>query len=295
MKTMQKITVPKIAGLSHIGLFVSDLPKALTFYHDFLGYEEQFQLTNPDGKVALKFMKINDRQFVELFPERNPEDERLYQVAFIVENIEAMRLHLKEHGVAVPEKYNKGRIGNLSFSAKDPDGHILEFVQYTPEGWTLQDTGKHLPESRISARLKHIGFTVRSLETSLAFYRDILGCSETWRGSSDGQTLSWVNMKLPESDEYLELMLYSEEPSRERKGIMNHMSLEVESVPESVEILKERAAGGIYERPLEHKVGRNKKRQINLIDPDGTRTELMEPVQVDGMSPEWFEPPARVK
>ena len=292
---MQKTTIPQIAGLSHIGLFVSDLPKALTFYHDFLGYEEQFQLTDPDGKVALKFMKVNDRQFVELFPERNPEDERLYQVAFIVEDIEAMHLHLKSNGIAVPEKYNKGRIGNLSFSVKDPDGHILEFVQYTPDGWTLQDTGKHLPQSRISARLKHIGFTVRSIDASLAFYRDILGCSETWRGSSDGTTLSWVNMKLPASDEYLELMLHSEEPSRERKGIMNHMSLEVESVPDAVEILKKRAANGIYERPLEHKVGRNKKRQVNLIDPDGTRTELMEPIQVDGMSPDWFEPPARLE
>ncbi|MEI6874394.1 MAG: VOC family protein, partial [Spirochaetota bacterium] len=272
-------------GLSHIGLFVRNLDQSLRFYTDFLGYEEQFQLAEADGRVALKFMKINDRQFIELFPERKAEDDRLFQVAFIVEDIEAMRAHLESHGVAVPEKAGKGRIGNLSFSAKDPDGHILEFVQYMPEGWTLQDTGKHLSAKRISARLKHIGFTVRSLSTSLAFYRDLLGCTEIWRGSPTEKSLAWVNMRLPESDEYLELMLYDEEPSREQLGIMNHLSLEVADVPASAEVLAGRAAAGVYDRPILHKTGINRKRQVNLFDPDGTRAELMEPWTIDGMSP----------
>jgi lactoylglutathione lyase len=283
---------PRIVGLSHIGLFAHDLTKSIEFYQDFLGFEEQFELTEADGTVALKFMKINDRQFIELFPERDSADERLYQVAFIVENVEALRLFMKSRGIEVPERVNKGRIGNLSFSTRDPDGHILEFVQYSPDGWTLKDSGKHLGERRISARLKHIGFTVRSLNSSLAFYRDVLGCTETWRGSGDGKSLSWVNMKLPDSDEYLELMLYDESLSRERLGILNHMSLEVDDVGTAVEILTERAASGLYEKPIQPRTGINRKRQLNLFDPDLTRAELMDAVTVDGMSPQWFEPAA---
>ena len=291
MKTMLKTTQyrPRIVGLSHIGLFVSDMPKALTFYTDFLGFEEQFQLTKPDGRVDLKFMKVNDRQFIELFAERNPADERLYQVAFIVEDIEALMAHFRAKGIAVPDKPNLGRIGNLSCSIPDPDGHICEFVQYMPNGWTLQDTGKHLSDRRISARMKHIGFTVRDLDASLAFYRDILGCSETWRGSVDGQKLSWVNLKLPDSDDYLELMVYDEVLSKERLGVLNHFSLELSDTPGAVEVLKERAAQGFYKLPIEHKTGRNKRRLANLFDPDLTRAEIMEPGPHDGMSPAWFQ------
>jgi lactoylglutathione lyase len=292
MKTTLKTTQlrPRIVGLSHIGLFVSDMPKALTFYTDFLGFEEQFQLTRPDGTVDLKFMKVNDRQFIELFTERKAEDDRLYQVAFIVEDIEALMAHLRANGIKVPDKPNLGRIGNLSCSVPDPDGHICEFVQYTSDGWTVKDSGKHLSDRRISARMKHIGFTVRNLEASLAFYRDILGCSETWRGSVDGQALSWVNLKLSDSDEYLELMLYDEVLSKERLGILNHFSLELSDTPGAVEILKERAAAGFYDKPIEHKTGRNKRRLANLFDSDLTRAEIMESGPWDGMSPPWFQP-----
>ena len=37
-----------------------------------------------------------------------------------------------------------------------------------------------------------------------------------------------------------------------------------------------------YQRPIEQHVGVNRKRQVNLFDPDGTRIELMETVTVDG-------------
>jgi len=33
---------------------------------------------------------------------------------------------------------------------------------------------------------------------------------------------------------------------------------------------------------MEIRTGTNRKRQMNLFDPDGTRTELMEPRTVDG-------------
>ncbi|HEX6739045.1 MAG TPA: hypothetical protein VF310_12270, partial [Vicinamibacteria bacterium] len=47
-----------------------------------------------------------------------------------------------------------------------------------------------------------------------------------------------------------------------------------------------------YTRPLESRVGTNRRRQLNLYDPDGTRVELMEPVTVDGQpAPSSTAPP----
>ena len=49
-----------------------------------------------------------------------------------------------------------------------------------------------------------------------------------------------------------------------------------------------------YSRTIESKTGVNRKRQANLFDPDGTRTELMEPVTIDGKpTPSSTAPPPR--
>lgn len=37
-----------------------------------------------------------------------------------------------------------------------------------------------------------------------------------------------------------------------------------------------------YGREIDVKIGKNRKRQANLFDPDGTRTEVMEPTTIDG-------------
>jgi lactoylglutathione lyase len=47
-------------------------------------------------------------------------------------------------------------------------------------------------------------------------------------------------------------------------------------------MLEAKPARKSCDRTLEVRVGRNRKRQCNLYDPDGTRTELMEPNTVDG-------------
>ena len=63
---------PKILGISHAGYFVSDLPKALDFWHGLLGYDEPYDLKNPDGTTHIAFIKINDHQHIELFNQQPP-------------------------------------------------------------------------------------------------------------------------------------------------------------------------------------------------------------------------------
>jgi lactoylglutathione lyase len=51
---------------------------------------------------------------------------------------------------------------------------------------------------------------------------------------------------------------------------------------------------GLYTKPMEIRTGTNRKRQMNLYDPDGTRIELMEPATVDGKpTPPSNAPPPR--
>jgi lactoylglutathione lyase len=289
----QELKRPHILGISHIALYVHNLDSSLAFYKDLLGFQEQFRLNKPTGEFSTVFIKVNDLQCIELFPEKEAGSGRLYQIALITDDSEAMRAYLASKGVKVPEKVGKGKIGNHNFTCIDPNGFVVEFVQYDPEGWTMKDSGLHMGNDRISNHIKHIGFVADSLNKSLEFYRDILGFKETWRGSKDGQTLSWVNLKTPDGTDYLELMLYKEEARpKARLGSMNHMSMEVDDMAKAVANLEARPARKGYPKKLEIATGINRKRQCNLFDPDGTRTEIMEPNTIDGTPTQSSTAPA---
>jgi catechol 2,3-dioxygenase-like lactoylglutathione lyase family enzyme len=285
---------PRILGISHAAFYVSDLAKARAFYKDFLGFAEPYSLQRPTGK-ELVWIKINDHQTVELFPgsEVAADADRLYHIAVETDDAEAMRVYLQSKGVTVPEKTPVGRIGNANYFLKDPNGNIVEIVQYLPESWTTREKGKHLPDTRISARIRHVGVMVGQLDASLAFYGDILGFKETWRGSAGGKMLSWVNLRVPDGEDYIEFMLYDQVPSVDRLRTMHHICLEVADVAKAGEILATRQLPEGSKPPTPLKAGINGRRQINYFDPDGTRIEIMEPVTFDGkpVPPSTAPPP----
>jgi catechol 2,3-dioxygenase-like lactoylglutathione lyase family enzyme len=270
---------PRITGVAHMALFVHDINKARSFYKDFLGFAEPFNLLNGDGTLSLTFFKINDRQYLELFPEREAGSDRLNHFSVETDDAEGMRRYLASRGVKVPEKVGRGRTGNSNFNVKDPDGHTLEIVQYEPDSWTSREKDKFLPPTRVSDWMMHVGFLVGALGPAKDFYGNILGFQETWRGSRDGKTLNWVNMKVPDGDDYVEFMLHDQLPPPGQRGTANHICLSVPDLDKSLAELSTRPG---YDRPMEIRTGINRKRQLNLYDPDGTRTELMEPRTVDG-------------
>lgn len=273
---------PRILGVAHMALFVSDLQKGREFYEDFLGYQEPYTLKRDDNSDRIVFIKINEDQYLELFAETPKKDAHLNHIAFFTESAEGMRAYLSSKGIKVPEKVGKGKIGNSNFNITDPDGHTVEIVQYEPDSWTRREKGKYLPDTRISQHMAHVGVLVGPLEPSMKFYHDILGFQEFWRGSSSGTVLSWVNMRVPDGEDYLEFMLYSTAPDAEQMGVKNHVCLVTPDIRKAVAILEARPARKNYTRPIEIRVGVNGKRQANLFDPDGTRIELMEPNTVDG-------------
>lgn len=273
---------PPILGVAHIALYANDFEKSRAFYRDFLGFEEPYSLKNANGSMSMTFFKVNDRQYIELFPEREPDSDRLNHISIQTDNAEDMRLYLASKGIKVPDKVSKGRIGNSNFNIKDPEGHTIEIVQYEPDGWTARAYGKYMPRTRISNRILHVGIIVTHPDAEIQFYENVLGFREIWRGSKSGTVLSWINLKVPDGDDYLEFMLYKDAPPPTKRGSAHHLCLAVPDVSATLATLNANPYRKQYELPLEPKTGTNRKRQLNIFDPDGTRTEVMEPVTVDG-------------
>ena len=286
-------TRPNITGISHVGYFVSDLPKSIYFWHDFLGFDEPYSLKKKNSdEVRIAFIKINDQQHIELFNEPSTHPPNMMShICFTVDDIEAMRNYLRANGYDVkPGNGGKTRTGDYAFEIKDPDGMLVEFVQSLPSGMEAQAAGKFEPDTRIATKIYHVGFLVGNSQRSLDFYGKLLGFQETWRGGANPKQLSWINMRVPNGQDYVEFMLYNNTPTK--FGTKNHISLEVPDVAKAVQILEARPAFKTYGKDLTIATGINQKRQVNIYDPDGTRVELMEPNTITGKpTPSSTAPP----
>jgi len=277
---------PKVLGVAHMAVYVKDLAKTRQFYEDFLGFGEAFTLPKKDGTgTRIVFIKVNDHQYFEIFNEADRGEGQLNHISFYTDSADRMYTYLKAKSVPVmgdKGAVGKGQTGNKNFNVKDPDGHIVEIVEYQPDSWTAREAGKKMPSTRISDHILHVGVLVGDLDKANQFYGGVLGFKEFWRGSGSPKMLSWVNVRPAEGEDYLEFMLYNKLPEPDGRGGKNHASLTIPDADKALAEMKRRAVRIGYNKEIVIQTGVNKKRQINLYDPDGTRIELMEPNTVDG-------------
>jgi catechol 2,3-dioxygenase-like lactoylglutathione lyase family enzyme len=127
----------------------------------------------------------------------------------------------------------------------------------------------------------HAGFVVRNREKQDRFYRDVLGFRVYWHGGMKDEETDWVDMQVPDGQDWLEYMLVRPKSKLDARtlGILNHIALGVPDIKKAAHQLESR---GWKSSEDEHaQIGRDGKWQLNLYDPDSTRVELMEftPVQ----------------
>jgi catechol 2,3-dioxygenase-like lactoylglutathione lyase family enzyme len=264
---------PPIVGVAHIGLFVSDLAKAEEFYGRELGFAH-FSLDKPTGGLMLNYYKVNDHQYIEIYPGlKGDSQDRLSHVAFETTDASKLRDYLASKGVKVPAALKPGLDKNLSFMVDDPEGRKIEFVQYMPGSLHESKFKSLLPDTRVSDHMIHSGFVVQDRATEDKFYKDILGFKVMWYGGMKDDQVSWVDMRVPDGSDWLEYMLNVHNPdSPKTRGVMNHLALGVKSIQPPYQKILER--GG--KPPEPPKLGRDGKWQLNMYDADLTRVELME-------------------
>ena len=285
---------PRILGIAHLAVFVSDVTAARGFYRDLLGFDESFTLPKPDGSIDVAFVKINDSQWIELINRPTGGEGQLDHVALSTDGAERMRDYLASRGIAgAGRRPGVGPTGDKSFTITDPDGHRVEILEDQRDSRRGKTRRTHLPATRIAERALHVGILVGELARATEFYTGILGFEEFWRGSAaKSATLSWVNMKVPDGTDYSS----SCSTTRTRRPIaaapQHHLCLLVPDAEKAVAALESRPARKAYTRAIEVRTGINRKRQVNLFDPDGTRVELMEPDTVDGKPAPASTPPA---
>jgi lactoylglutathione lyase len=261
---------PRITGLSHIALRISDSRAAERFYGGILGLARR-----PAGGSSRITYTVGAHQFVQLEPGLPAkDDERLSHIAFETPDVKALAAYLAALGISIQKPAD--RCQDSAIRVRDPDGHTVEFVQaaWPPPASLRKSVGA------LSSRLLHLGIMVRDEQAANRFYRDILGFSEIWRGGRTESAVDWINMRVPDGTDYLEYMLIAAPPDRRQRGVLHHLCLRVPDIQVAWEEVALRSLPAGRSQLSPPSVGRNGRWQLNLFDPDGTRTELMEPFRI---------------
>ena len=173
----QTPTPPTAAdGLAHVAFRVSDVVAVRDYYYK-LGFEQSFEYSDAKG-ITVSYMKVNDRQFIELY-RRNRDEEPLglMHLCFESTQLEALAAVYEGRGLTHTPP-NKGRAGNVLFNLQDPERQLLEHNMYLPGSMHMLDSGKHLGATRISDHM--VGATTRAKDMQLVrtFYTEKLGAKD---------------------------------------------------------------------------------------------------------------------
>jgi catechol 2,3-dioxygenase-like lactoylglutathione lyase family enzyme len=170
-------TVPPLTGIAHIAIRVKDLPASVDFYHK-LGFEQPFDIKRGDVTTQ-SFIKVNDRQFIELYPVTDQDA----QVGFLHLCFEGGDLNpIHDYYVAeglTPIAVRKAGAGNMLFTLKGPqqfsEPQNIEYTQYMPGSRHSNDFGQHLGPDRVGDKTTVVALAMQDPAGARAFYLDKLG------------------------------------------------------------------------------------------------------------------------
>jgi catechol 2,3-dioxygenase-like lactoylglutathione lyase family enzyme len=189
-----------VTRVDAIGMTVGDMDRAIDFYANVLTFEKVSDVEvwgeayeHLQGLFGLRMrvvrMRLGD-EAIELteylapvgrpYPFDTKSNDHWFQhIAIVVRDMdkayERLRKFKVRHASTGPQRipdWNKGAAGIRAFYFRDPDGHYLEVI-YFAEGkgdpkWQHQD-------ERLFLGIDHTAIVVSNTETSLKFYRDVLG------------------------------------------------------------------------------------------------------------------------
>ena len=177
---------PPFNGIAHIAIRVQSIAASLAFYNK-LGYQQAF--ANMRGDVTTQsFVKINDKQFIELYPASPPNPARPQSAAqstssFLHLCLEAADINATHdfyvaEGLA-PRAVETAGAGNLLFTIRGPQqptfAQNIEYTQYMPTSRHTLDIGQHLSPDRVADKMTVVTLAMQDPAAARDFYLTKLG------------------------------------------------------------------------------------------------------------------------
>ncbi len=170
------------SGIAHVAFRVASLEATRAFYNK-LGFDQFSEMKRGD-QTTEAFLKVNDHQFIELYPQTDASRPLgLMHVCYESHDLESLHAEYVKRGLAVSD-VRKAGAGNLLMVMKDPEGQVIEYTQYMPGSRHFEDRGKHLGEKRVAQIMVGATSVARDVPAMRSFYLDKLGFGNINTGDS---------------------------------------------------------------------------------------------------------------
>jgi rhamnogalacturonyl hydrolase YesR/catechol 2,3-dioxygenase-like lactoylglutathione lyase family enzyme len=168
------------SGIAHVAFRVANLEATRAFYNK-LGFDQFFEVRRDDKPFEV-FLKVNDHQFIELYPQTDPSRPLgLMHACYESRDLEALHAEYLKRGLTVSD-VRKAGAGNMLMVMRDPEGQTIEYTQYMPGSRHFEDRGKHLGEKRVAQTMVGATSVARDVPAMRSFYLDKLGFSSINNG-----------------------------------------------------------------------------------------------------------------
>ena len=192
-----------VCRLLRVGRTVSDLPRAMAFYRDALGFAAIGEICDADpaaarllgGAACMRRVGMSlGADEIELIafdppghvypPDSTAADLWFQHIAVVASDIDAAYQRLQGHGSGAittdgPQRLPPAAGGVSAFKFRDPDGHPVELIEF-PLG-TGAPKWRGQGASRITMGCDHSAISVADVERSVTFYTRLLGLREASR------------------------------------------------------------------------------------------------------------------
>ncbi len=126
-----------VVMMNHVGINVPDIPAALTYYTETMGYREAFRLSDDNGRPRLVYLHISNNTFLELGAANAERPAGFTHYGLHVENVADAVASFRRNGATVSDTRNsdtKAILANIT----DPYMGRIELAELPPESLHYQ-------------------------------------------------------------------------------------------------------------------------------------------------------------
>lgn len=122
-----------VVMMNHVGINVPNIPDAITYYTQKMGYKEAFRATNAQGQPTLVYLHISRNTFLELGLANAERPAGFTHYGLHVENIKQAVTMFRQQGVTVSDVNKSGNTAALLANITDPYMGRIELAELTPD------------------------------------------------------------------------------------------------------------------------------------------------------------------
>ena len=121
-----------VVMMNHVGINVPDIPEAITYYTQKMGYREAFRVNDDKGQPRLVYMYISRNTFLELNVANAQRPAGFTHYGLHVENAAEAVARFRKNGVTVTD-VNTSDTKAILANITDPYMGRIELAELTPD------------------------------------------------------------------------------------------------------------------------------------------------------------------